>query len=94
MVQMNIPGADESNISVTLDDRLLTISGRTSSETKEGEDTDRFLRVERQSGQFQRSLTLPGPVDAERMNAAYKGGVLTVTIPKAEQIPAKRHMTI
>jgi HSP20 family protein len=45
-------------------------------------------------GRFHRSLTLPGPVDAERMNAAYKDGVLTVTVPKAEQIPAKRHMTI
>ncbi len=94
VVQMDIPGADESNISVTLNDRILTITGRTSSEVREDADADQFLRVERRSGQFERSLTLPGPVDAEKMNAEYKGGVLTVRLPKLEKIPAQRQLTI
>lgn len=93
VIQMNIPGAEESNISVNLDDRVLTISGRTSQEVQQ-QDGNRMYRVERRSGQFQRSLVLPGPVDAAKMEAKYKDGVLTVTVPKSEMIPAKRSMTI
>lgn len=81
VVRFNIPGAEKSEINVHLDDRVLTVTGRTDErvERKEG---DRILRVERRTGRFERSTTLPGPVDSANMKADYKDGVLTVIVPK------------
>lgn len=81
IVRFNIPGAEKSNISVNIDDRVLTISGRTDERIEEKEG-DEILRLERRSGQFRRSTTLPGPVDGVNMKAEYKDGVLTVTVPR------------
>lgn len=83
VARMDIPGADKPKLSVTLEDRLLTVSGQinASSERKEG---DHVLRKERRSGKFQRSVLLPGAVAADAMTATYENGVLTVTVPKAK----------
>ena len=83
VVTMDLPGADKSKINVNVRDRVLTISGESSSET-EKKDGDRFIRHERRSGQFQRIVPLPGPVDADKVQAKHENGILTVTIPKAK----------
>jgi len=93
VLRFDLPGAEETDISVDLQDRTLTVSGDTSEEIKESVQ-GRVIRTERRSGRFQRSIMLPGKVDTEKMNAEYHDGVLTVTIPKMEGIPAKRSMTI
>ena len=82
VVSMDIPGADKSDINVSITDRVLTISGKRD-ETKKEDDKGKTLRMERRYGTFERSIRLPGPVVAQKMVAHYKNGVLTVNIPKA-----------
>ena len=83
VVRMDIPGADKSNISVNIAGRALTVSGSID-ETVEEQGTSRLHR-ERRSGQFSRTVTLPGPVQADEMKAQYEDGVLVVTVPRSDQ---------
>lgn len=93
VVRMDIPGADKSNLNVSVDDRLLTVSGQID-EQRESHDGDQVLHRERRSGQFQRSVSLPGPVKASGLDAQYENGVLTVTVPKADTGSESKHIQI
>ncbi|MCE9613620.1 MAG: Hsp20 family protein [Lentisphaerae bacterium] len=92
-VRFDLPGVDKNQINVRLDDRILTVSGRAESAVRE-EDHDKTLRMERRVGQFERSLTLPGPVQTDKMDARYADGVLTVTVPKASGGGASTSVTV
>lgn len=93
VVTMDLPGAEKSDISVNIEGQVLTVSGKTSevSEQKQG---NQVIRQERRSGQFERALSLPGPVETDKMQAKYEKGVLTVTVPKAEAKTAPVHIGI
>lgn len=93
VVTANIPGAEQSDITVHIQDRLLTISGRIDEaiEEKEG---DHVIRKERRSGEFKRTVTLPGPVKADEMTAEYENGVLRVTVPKGEEKSRSKTITM
>jgi len=82
-LRLDVPGMTKEDITINLQDRTLTVSGDRSSErTDEGEE---FVRVERAFGTFHRTFTLPDAVDADHIEATYKDGVLTITIPKTEE---------
>ncbi len=83
IVTLNTPGANESSLNVSLKDRQLNISIKTDhrEETKDVED-DQYRYRERFMGEYNRTLTLPGPVNSTRMKTDYRKGVLTITIPK------------
>jgi HSP20 family protein len=83
VVRIDVPGADKSDLSVNIEGRLLTVTGQINT-TVDQNDGNYMLRKERRSGRFQRSLTLPGPVKTDEMQAQYQDGVLTVTVPKNE----------
>ncbi|MCK9621824.1 MAG: Hsp20/alpha crystallin family protein [Methylobacter sp.] len=84
IVTMDAPGADESTMDVKLENQVLHISITTEQAKDETEDkSNQYKYRERFVGQFQRSLTLPGPVNAAKMTTDYHNGVLTITIPKA-----------
>jgi len=87
-VKCELPGLKKDDIGISLHDGFLTISGERKREEKvqEGE----VYRTERYEGRFSRSLALPSKVDAEKINASYKDGVLTVTLPKAEEAKPKQ----
>ena len=79
-VSAELPGAKPEDVEVTVDDDLLTIRAE---RTQERETNRRnYHLVERSVGVFQRSLRLPAPVDAGKVQASFDNGVLTVTIPK------------
>ena len=80
VVKGEIPGVDEKDIHVSLEDHTLTIKGEKHQEEEVKE--ERYHRVERSYGEFLRRLELPGAVDAERVTASFKNGLLTVTLPK------------
>ncbi|WP_455208625.1 Hsp20/alpha crystallin family protein [Kaarinaea lacus] len=84
VVTVDIPGADESNIGVTLEGNQLQISATTQKSTAQENKNNGgdMLRSERFYGQFKRTITLPSPVVAEKMHTDYKNGVLTITVPK------------
>ncbi len=88
LVKADLPGIDEKDLNVELRDNLLTISGKREEEKKSNEDG--YQRIERRSGSFQRTVTLPEGTDASKIQAAYNKGVLTLTIPKAPQSQPKK----
>lgn len=81
-ITAELPGLDEKNMEVTLADDVLTIKGE-KSEEKEEKKKD-YYRSERRFGAFQRSFELPGTVDQSKIEASFKKGVLTITLPKTE----------
>ena len=83
VLRADLPGLNESDVNIELEDNVLTISGERRAEHEERKEG--YYRVERASGQFARSLTLPEGVDPEGVNAKFDRGVLEVRIPKPEQ---------
>lgn len=83
-VSVNLPGAEESHIDVKLEDQTLTISGSVESVSSK-EDSGKMLRQERRSGTFKRTITLPSPVQADKMTTRNEKGVLYIEIPKATE---------
>ena len=89
---VEVPGMRKEDIDISLRDGMLTIAGERQSSSGEGENAE---RTERFSGKFRRSITLPTRVDAGKVSATYKDGILTVTLPKAEEAkPKKVEVTI
>lgn len=86
-VHADLPGLSKEDINVTLEKGVLTIEGekKRSSETK----AEDYLRTERIYGKFSRTFNLGDRVDAAKISAAYKDGVLTVGLPKAEVVKPK-----
>jgi len=88
VLRADLPGVSEDDISIELDHDVLTISGERKAETRE--QTGGYVRVERVSGSFRRSVRLPKGVDAEAITAAFDNGVLEVSVPKPEQPKPRR----
>jgi HSP20 family protein len=88
VVKVELPGMKKEDINLSLHDGVLTISGerKVERENKEGE----TFRSERYFGKFQRSVTLPAAVDANKVTASYKDGVLSIDLGKAEEAKPKQ----
>lgn len=86
-VSVELPGMDEKDVEVSVQDGVLTIKGEKKSETEEKDKT--FHRVERSYGSFSRSFTLPPNVDDESGTADFKKGVLTVNFKKTKEPDAE-----
>jgi len=82
-----VPGMEQKNLSISVENRTLTISGEKISEKREEEGN---LRLERWFGKFSRSFTLPETANAEKVDANLKNGVLTVTVPKREEATPRK----
>ena len=82
-ITAELPGLDESNIDVKFSDGTLTIKGE-KKEEKEEKKKDYYLS-ERRYGAFQRSFRVPDGVDADKIEATFKNGILAVTLPKTPQ---------
>ena len=86
-VSIELPGLDEKDVSVSLADRVLTISGEKKAEKEEKEKS--AYRRERAFGSFRRVLEIPAEVDAERIEAKFKKGVLSIELPKTKEAQRK-----
>jgi HSP20 family protein len=88
IVKADLPGLKQEDIGVEVSEGVLTIKGerKHEAETKDA----KTYRVERSYGSFLRSFSLPDGVDAAKVNAAYKNGVLEVTLPKLAEAKAKQ----
>jgi HSP20 family protein len=88
VVSLELPGVEPDDVDVSVEDSTLSIRGerRFSEETEDEE----YHRVERRYGQFARSLSLPPTADANAIEASFDKGVLTITVPKAEQAKPKK----
>ena len=81
-LKAELAGMDPANISIEVQDNVLTVSGerRFEEEVKE----DKYYRIERRYGSFSRSIALPQTIDEDNIKATYESGVLEVSVPKAE----------
>ena len=84
MILADLPGVAKDDIEVRLENGVLSISGEKRVDKETGKGT-RNHRTERFHGSFSRRFTLPSAVDADRVNADYKDGVLHLAIPKVEE---------
>jgi HSP20 family protein len=92
-INAELPGMDEKNIEVKVADDVLTIKGE-KREEKEEKNKDYYLS-ERSFGSFQRSFQVPNGVDTDKIEASFKNGVLTVTLPKStEAQKAEKKITV
>ena len=83
VLRADLPGVAEGDVNIELEDNVLTVSGERKSEHEERKEG--YYRVERASGSFSRSLTLPEGVDADAIKASFEKGVLEIRIPKPEE---------
>jgi HSP20 family protein len=88
VLKAELPDVKREDIGVTFENGVLTLKG----ERKFEQETKRenFQRLERRFGQFSRSFTLPNTVDASRISASYKDGVLTIRLPQREEAKPKQ----
>ncbi len=91
IVKASLPGINPDELDISLTDNVLTIKGEIKAE-EEAENVRYHLR-ERRFGMFQRSISLPVPVNADKVEAVYENGVLVLHIPKAEEVKPK-HIAI
>lgn len=87
-IELDVPGIDRDAIHINFQDDRLTISGERTNAVRE--ENEERVRVERVFGSFFRSFTLPSTVNAESISAAHENGVLTITVPKAEESKPRR----
>jgi HSP20 family protein len=87
-VRMDLPGVKAKDIDIQIHGNLLTVTAQREEEKEEKSRT--FHRVERHSGRFSRSLTLPSPVVESEVAAEYHDGVLSITLPKTDESKAHK----
>jgi len=86
-VKAEVPGMEAKDIEISMVGDTLTIKGEKKAEKEEKEES--YHLVERSYGSFVRSIRMPAPVNADKIEASYKNGVLTVTCPKKEEVKPK-----
>src|SRR5881397_1346210 len=87
-LKIEVPGIDEKDIDVRVENNTLTVQGERKIEKEEKEEN--YRRVERQYGSFTRTFTLPPTVDSEKVSANYDKGVLKITLPKKAEAKPKQ----
>jgi HSP20 family protein len=88
VVTAELPGVKQDDVDITIADDVLTLKGE-KKEEKEVKEKN-YHRIERSYGSFQRSVSLPAGVQADKAKATYKDGVLHITVPKAEEAKPKQ----
>jgi HSP20 family protein len=88
VLKAELPEVKREDIAITYDNGVLTLRGERKAELETSRDN--YHRIERHHGSFTRSFTLPATVDAARIQASYKDGVLTVRVPQREEAKPKQ----
>ena len=88
VLKAELPGLATGDIDIEIDDNVLTLKGER--RFQETVDEGRFYRLERAYGHFQRSVTLPQGVKADEISADFDNGVLTVRVPKADEVKPRK----
>ncbi|MBF0428212.1 MAG: Hsp20/alpha crystallin family protein [Magnetococcales bacterium] len=87
VIKADVPGMEQKNINVNVENNQLTISGERKFDDEKNKEN--YHRIERSYGRFSRSFSLPNTTDTGKISAAYKNGVLEVTLPKLEKAKPK-----
>ena len=87
VVKIELPGVNKEDVKITLESNILTIRGEKKAEKETNEKN--YHRMERSYGSFLRSFTLPTTVKNDKIDAEYRDGILSITLPKAEEAKPK-----
>ncbi|UCB52177.1 MAG: Hsp20/alpha crystallin family protein [Candidatus Zixiibacteriota bacterium] len=87
VVRAEMPGLNKDDVKISVQDNVLTLKGEKKQE-KEEKESD-YHRIERSYGSFCRSFQLPTAVEADKIKASYRDGVLNITLPKTEEVKPK-----
>lgn len=90
IVKAEIAGIDPENIDITYTDNNLTIKGEVMDEREETEEEGRYHLRERRFGTYSRTISMPGTIDVENIEAESKDGILLLHLPKKEEVKPKR----
>lgn len=88
VIEAELPGMNREDFDLSFENNIITLRGERRFEKKD--ESDNYHRVERSYGSFTRSFTLPQTVSGDGISAEYRNGVLRVTLPKREEIKARR----
>ena len=89
-VSMELPGLGAEDVSVTVENGILTISGEKKQETEEREEGGKYHLVERRYGRFERTFRLPRGLNTEKVKAKFDNGLLNLDIPKSPKAKRKQ----
>ncbi len=90
ILNAELPGMTKSDIDVTIEDSILTLSGEKKTSRENGDEESGYYRNERFFGKFERSFTLPSSVVSSKAKATFKDGILVITLPKKEEAKSKK----
>jgi HSP20 family protein len=88
VIEAELPGMNREDFDLSFENNVITLRGERRFEKKD--ETDNYHRVERSYGSFTRSFTLPPTVSGDGVTAEYRNGVLRITLPKREEVKARR----
>ena len=89
-VSFEIPGVNREDVTVTVENGVLTVAGEKRLERTSGDEKSGSQSIERRYGRFERSLALPQTIDADNVSAQYENGVLTLELPKSAESRKRR----
>ena len=92
VVKADLPGIKKEDVDITATEDALTIRGNTTEETEE--ENEGYYRRERRCGSFLRTLPLPVAVDADKAQAKFEDGAVTITLPKVERAPQGKKVAV
>ncbi len=87
-LHVELPGVNPEEVDVSIEESVLSIAGQRN--FYQDKNSEGFRRVERRFGRFHRAIRLPDRVDPDKVDARYKDGLLTITVPKAESAKPRR----
>jgi HSP20 family protein len=89
-VSFEIPGVNREDVTVTVENGVLTVAGEKRVERRSGDEKSGSQSIERRYGRFERSLALPQTIEADNVSAQYENGVLTLELPKSAESRKRR----
>ena len=89
-VTVELPGMSTDDVSVSVENGILSISGEKKQETEEGDAESNYHLVERRYGSFERTFRLPRSIDSDKVKAKFENGLLNIDIPKSEKAKKKQ----
>jgi HSP20 family protein len=87
IIKAEMPGLNKEDVKISMQDNMLTLTGEKKQEKEEKETN--YHRIERSYGAFSRSFSIPTSVKSDKIRATYKDGILSITLPKTEEVKPK-----
>jgi HSP20 family protein len=84
VIKAELPGLEAKDVTIAVENNILTLKGERHAEAEVKKEN--YYRMERSVGAFSRSFALPGTLDSDRVTADFKNGLLTITLPKKEDV--------